>query len=257
MQCSLASGALTYPNLTEFKQALNGYSRASRVYYAPDTNILYNRFITSSNLIEPKQVILSGTVKDEIRAHLNWKYNPNHIKELKQATSYNHQIWDLLLNQRMKQSRKAAGLALTEYESLSSQATLVDSIEKTSADKEKNDDTFTRTISNHKRVHGVFPVILTADAAMVDFCKIENLEYFLFQLPKTIDFSSVSHECFQHLIQNLAAVLGIIKVGKVAILGEYQGRRGNNELKVIFPNGDYDWFTKHLRISRNLLDAHA
>lgn len=252
IQCSLASGAVTYINLPEFKHTLDGQNHISRVYYAPDTNILYNRLLTNSNLVEPKQTLLSATVKEEIRARLNSKYNQYQIKELKQTTSYNHQLWDLLLNQRMKQSRKAAGLALTEYESLSNQATLVESIEKTTSDKEKNDDTFTRTISNHKRVHGVLPIVLTCDAAMVDYCKIENLDYFLFQLPKTMESTSVTHSCFARLIMNLAAVFGFVKVGKVTILGEYQGRRGSNELKVTFPNGDYDWFTKHLRISRML-----
>ena len=57
-----------------------------------------------------------------------------------------------------------------------------------------------------------------------------------------------------NLIQKLANVMGFLKVGKVTLLGEYQGRRGVDELKVIFPNGDYDWFTKHLRISRKLLE---
>lgn len=252
IQCSLASGAITYTNLHEFKQALNGYNCINRVYYAPDTNILYNGFLTNSG-IDPKQVMLSGTVNGEIRANLNWKYNIHQIKEIKQSTTYNHQLWEVLLNQRMKQSRKAAGLALTEYKTLSSHALLVESIEETTSDKEKNDDTFARTISQYKRVHGVFPVVLTCDAAMVDFCEIENLEYFLFQLPKTIESGTVSHKTFARLIENLAAVFGFIKVGKVTILGEYQGRRGHDELKVIFPNGDYDWFIKHLRISKMLL----
>jgi len=157
----------------------------------------------------------------------------------------------------MKQSRKAASLALTEYKALSSHALLIEAIEETTADKERNDDTFTRTISGYKRVHGIFPVVLTCDAAMVDFCEIENLEYFLFQLPKTIESGTVTHKCFTRLIGNLAAVFGFIKVGKVTILGEYQGRRDHDELKVIFPNGDYDWFTKHLRISRNLLHLYT
>jgi hypothetical protein len=51
-------------------------------------------------------------------------------------------------------------------------------------------------------------------------------------------------------------VIGFLKVGKVTLMGEYQGRKASDELKVIFPNGDYDWFTKHLKISRNLLKKY-
>lgn len=152
----------------------------------------------------------------------------------------------------MKQSRMAAALALSEYDSLSSHALLTEAVEQTTPDKERNDDTFTRTISSHKRAHGVLPVVLTCDAAMVDYCKIENLDYFLFQLPKTIESGSITHRCFARWIGYLAAVFGFVKVGKVTILGEYQGKKGLDELKVIFPNGDFDWFTKHLRISRAL-----
>src|SRR5690606_32920216 len=81
LQCSLASGIVTFPNLPEFKEALKGYSKTKRLYYAPDTNILYNGFLTSSQLIEPTKVLLSGTVKDEIRARLNNKYNNHHLDE--------------------------------------------------------------------------------------------------------------------------------------------------------------------------------
>jgi hypothetical protein len=252
IECSLASGATAYSNLAGFKEALNGYSRTSRVIYAPDTNILYHGFLTATQLIDPNKIILSDTVKEEIKAHLNYKHGPHQIDELKRSTPYNHQLWEMLLNQRMKQSRKAAALALREYEALSGHALLVEAAAQTTADKERNDDIFTRTISSYRRIHGVYPVILTCDAAMVDLCKIENLDYFLFQLPKTIESGLVTHRCFMRLIQTLANVMGFLKVGKVTILGEYQGRGGAEELKLMFPNGDYDWFTKHLRISRKL-----
>ena len=254
LECSLASGAAAYANLGDFKKALNGYSRVGHVCYAPDTNVLYNGFLTTSRLVDPNKVLLSGTVKEEIKAQLNYKHGPPHVEELKRSTPYSRQLWETLLNQRMKQSRKAAALALAEYDALSGHATLVEAAEHTTADKERNDDVFTRTISAHKRAHGDIPVVLTCDAAMVDYCEIENLEYFLFQLPKTIDPGLVTHRCFMSLIHKLANVMGFLKVGKVTLLGEYQGRRSPDELKAVFPNGDYDWFTKHLRISRNLLE---
>jgi hypothetical protein len=253
LECYLSSGVTTYTNLDDFNKALNGYSRVGHVYYAPDTNILYNGFLTTSKLVDPNKVLLSGTVKEEIKAHLNYKHGPLHIDELKRCTFYNRQLWEMLLNQRMKQSRMAAALALTEYEALSSHAALVEPTEHTTADKERNDDVFTRTISAHKRAHGDIPIVLTCDSAMVDYCEIENLEYFLFQLPKTIESGLVTYRCFISLIHKLANVMGFLKVGKAILLGEYQGRRSPDELKAIFPNGDYDWFTKHLRISRNLI----
>jgi hypothetical protein len=252
LQTSLASDIITFPNLPEFKEAHKGYSKTKRLYYAPDTNILYNGFLTSSQLIEPTKVLLSGTVKDEIRARLNNKYNNHHLDELKHHGGYNRTLWDMLLNQRMKQSRKADALALPEYVQLSSQATLAESTTPTTADKEKNDAIFAQTVSSYGKQHGIFPVVLTCDAAMVDHCKLENLEYFLFQLPKTIESRQVSHKSILSFTQKLANVLGFLKIGKVTVLGEYQGRGDPDELKVIFPNGDYDWFAKHLKISRQL-----
>lgn len=251
-ECFLASGATRYTNLDDFKKSQAGLSKTGRVYYAPDTNILYNGFLTTSGLIEPGKVLLSGTVKDEIKARLNYKYDPRQIEELKKSSRYQHHLWDLLLNQRMKQSRKTAALALTEYETLSSSALIVEHASVTSNDKERNDEIFTRTVSGYKQSHGVLPVVLTCDAAMVDFCAIENLDYFLFYQPKTLESGLVTHRCFMRLLHLLTNVLGFLKVGKVTMIGEYQGRRTHDELKLIFPNGDYEWFTKHLTISRKL-----
>jgi len=252
LECFLASGAANFTNMDDFKKALTSYPRTGRVYYAPDTNILYHGFLTTSNLVEPSKVLLSGTVKEEIRAQLNHKHGPHHIDELKKSSRYQRQLWDMLLNQRMKLSRKTAALALAEYEALSSRSLLVEPASSTTPDKEKNDEVFTRTVSGYRRDHSIYPVVLTCDAAIVDLCKLEKLDYFLFYLPQTIESGLVGHRCFIRLVQLLANVMGFLKVGKVTILGEYQGRRSPGELKVIFPNGDYEWFMKHLTISRKL-----
>jgi hypothetical protein len=82
-ECFLASGATSYTNLDDFKKILTTLARTGHVYYAPDTNILYNGFLTSTNLIEPNKIILSGTVKDEVKAKLNQKHGSHHIDEMK------------------------------------------------------------------------------------------------------------------------------------------------------------------------------
>lgn len=50
------------------------------------------------------------------------------------------------------------------------------------------------------------------------------------------------------LLHFLTNALGFFKVGKVTMLEEYPERISHDELKMIFSNGNYEWFMKHLAI---------
>lgn len=100
-------------------------------------------------------------------------------------------------------------------------------------------------------------VFLTADIAITDVAKIEGLEYFLFEYPTAeLGRHEVSAYQLRTLIFNLAAVFGVVEVNGVTIFGEFGGKRGLNELKVIFPeqNRTYHEFMFHLKLCRRLIE---
>ena len=88
IECLIAAGILSYENIAKFEDAKKGYaSLKKRVLYSPDTNVLYHRFLTNSD-IDLRGVLLLDTVRDEIEAALNFKYFPQRIAEMKRDVRY-------------------------------------------------------------------------------------------------------------------------------------------------------------------------
>ena len=136
----LASGILGYENKEDFAERLKHYkSLKKKVYFCPDTNIIYHRFISSSELIKPSEILFVETVREEIEASLNFKYSPVQIAEMKRSVRFQPFLLDEFVNRRMKKSRIAAYIALREYRTLKAQAVEVEGVEKSSSDKEGND----------------------------------------------------------------------------------------------------------------------
>ena len=75
----LASNLITYPNLDDFRELVNGNHKSRRKYvYAPDTNLFYNRFISTGE-IKPDELLIVNSVQKEITRMLNKKYSSNQI----------------------------------------------------------------------------------------------------------------------------------------------------------------------------------
>jgi len=249
--CMLSSGVMTYRNLDEFKERLKAYDRMKKkVYYCPDTNIIYHMFISSSSI---RDIVLVDTVKQEIESSLNFKYSPSLISELKKLVRYQSFLLDEWVNKRMKKSRKAY-IALREYREIRDRAIEVEGVEKSTNDSEQNDRIIVRTVKRFEKERSSLPILLTADISMVDICELEGIEYFLFEFPHVIEADYCSAESMLELVYSLAVVFGLIRLNSVVIFGEFKGKSRMDELKLRFLDEKiFEKFERDLRICRKLM----
>ncbi|MBE8540165.1 PIN domain-containing protein [Geoglobus acetivorans] len=254
-ECLLASGVISYENAEELKNMLNHYrSLKKRVYFCPDTNVIYHRFFSSSSLFKPEEILLVETAREEIEASLNMKYTPALISELKRLARYQNFLLDEFLNRRMKKSRLAAYIAMKEYRELRKLAIEIEGAERSTDDREANDYVIVRTLRRFERERGAMPVLLTADRQMADICEAEGIEYFHFTIPHAVDADYCSCRSLIGLIYSLASVFGVVRLNSVVVFGEFRGKKGHDELKLRFlDNRLYEDFSRHLRICRRLM----
>lgn len=235
LECFLAAGVIQYTNRDRFIEKLEVFKGLRRkVVYYPDTNVMYNRFLSKYNRISPDEVAIVEGVRREIQASLNYKYTGYQLSEIKRDVQYQRRLVDELLNRRMKVSRTAAFLALREYLSHRDEVSLVDTVEETGRDKERNDLIFVKTVGRHAQRNRVYPVVLTCDGLLTGLCEAEGISYFLFQIPHKIEADRCSSEQFTELLTLVSGVYGFIKLNSVIIYGEYRGKQGLNDLKLVF-----------------------
>ncbi len=254
-ECLLVSGVISYENSEEFKDMLNHYrSLKKRVYFCPDTNVIYHRFMSVSSLFKPEEIILVNTTGEEIESSLNFKYASSIISELKRLTKYQPFLLDEFLNRRMKKSRLAAYIAMKEYRELRMQGIEVEGVERSTDDKEMNDFIIVRTLRRFEKERAAMPVLLTADRQMADICEAEGVEYFHFSIPHAVRADYCDSTSLINLIYNLACVFGVVRLNSVVVFGEFRGKKGFDELKLRFLDENlYDEFGRHLRICRRLM----
>ncbi|WP_290597365.1 MULTISPECIES: PIN domain-containing protein [unclassified Archaeoglobus] len=223
------------------------------VFFCPDTNILYHRFMTNLG-IDLRSVLLVNVVRDEIEASLNFKYSPSQIAELKKDAKYQSFLLDEFINRRMKRSRLAC-IALTEYRELRRYAVEIEGVESSTNDKEQNDLTIVKTLRRFERERAALPVMLTADRQMADLCEAEGIEYFHFSIPHAVKADFCDHSGMIKLIYSLAMVFGVVRLNSVVVFGEFKGKKKIEELKLRFLDNEF-WksFEKHLRICRRLME---
>uniref|UniRef100_A0A7C3VC21 PIN domain-containing protein n=1 Tax=Archaeoglobus fulgidus TaxID=2234 RepID=A0A7C3VC21_ARCFL len=253
LQCLLAAGVIHYENLKAFDERLKAYRTLSKpLFLSPDTNILYHRFLTNSN-IDLREVLLVNTVRDEIESSLNFKYSPAQINEIKRDARYQQFLLDELVNRRMKKSRLAC-MALTEYRELRRYAVEIEGLEQSTNDREQNDLIIVKTLRRFEKERAALPVMLTADRQMADLCEAEGIEHFLFNFPHAVDADFCTARAMLRLIYSLAMAFGIIRLNSVVIFGEFKGKKGIGELKLRFLDEElWKEFERHLRICRRLM----
>jgi hypothetical protein len=254
----LSAGVMKYENFDEFGEKLKSYRNLNKdIKFSLDTNMLYFRFTTNYRLIKPSEIVLVETVGDEIKAKLNYKYNPNTLAAIKKSAKVQKQLLDELWNRRMKRSRKAAYIALREYKMLlDGVADELEEVKQSSADSRDNDMIIVKTLTHLAAEGHTFPILITADDSMADLCNAEGLEYFKFDLPHLIDADYCTAKPLMGLIFNLAVVFGFIKINSVIIFGEFRGKSSNypDELKLEFQNEKLQHdFERDLRICRKLM----
>lgn len=253
LQCLLAAGVIHYENLKAFDERLKAYRTLSKpLFLSPDTNILYHRFLTNSN-IDLREVLLVNTVRDEIESSLNFKYSPAQINEIRRDARYQQFLLDELVNRRMKKSRLAC-MALTEYRELRRYAVEIEGLEQSTNDREQNDLIIVKTLRRFEKERAALPVMLTADRQMADLCEAEGIEHFLFNFPHAVDADFCTARAMLRLIYSLAMAFGIIRLNSVVIFGEFKGKKGIGELKLRFLDEElWKEFERHLRICRRLM----
>ncbi len=159
-----------------------------------------------------------------------------------------------LSNRRTKRSRKAAYIALKEFERLKDRVIIAESVKEPA---HNNDEVIVKSLKRYDDMTPTLLVFLTADIAITDVAEMEGLEYFLFRYPReNLGRHDVSAYQLRTLLFNLAAVFGVIEVNGIKVFGEFGGKGGLNELKLVFPeeNRLYHEFGFHLRLSRKLVD---
>ena len=251
LQCLLSAGIIGYENKEEFEIKLKTYQNLKKmVYFCPDTNVVYHRFLTNSGI---RNILLVDTVKEEIEASLNFKYSSQQLSELKNNVKYQQFLVDEFKNRRMKKSRLAC-IAMAEYRELRKRAIEIEGIEKSTNDKEDNDKIIVKTLRRFEKERSALPVLLTADRQMADLCELEGIEYFLFILPHAVDAKECSFDSMLKLIYNLVMVFGVIRLNSVVVFGEFKGKKNIEELKLRFLDEKlFEKFSKHLRICRRLM----
>jgi len=255
-ECLLNAGVTQYGNLEEFKKRVNIYRNLHKgVVFSPDTNILYHGFFSNSNSIDPEDILLVDTVRDEIEAQLNHKYSRTEISTMKVRAQFQKHLLDELSNRRKKRSRKAAYLAMRNFISIRDRAIPVKGIEKSQKSSSENDRILVRTLNHYEQA---LPVLITADEAIIDICNLHDIEYFLFKHPHG---QKVRHCTYNQLIKlalNLAGVFGFIKINSAILFGEFRGKRELNEFKILLLNENMGKTLKRdLNICRKLMRLRA
>ena len=253
-ECFISAGILRYSNIGEFLQNLELYERLKKgVAFAPDTNLFYHRFISSFRPLDGYQIVVAEGVKKEIENAMNYKYRRRELDEMRRAVQ-NSSLLREFSNRRTKKSRKAAYIALKEFEALKSRIIIAESVKEQA---HNNDEIIVKSLKRYDNMTPTLLVFLTADIAITDVAEMEGLEYFLFEYPReNLGRHEVSAYQLRTLLFNLAAVFGVIETNRILIFGEFGGKQGLNELKVIFPaeNRTYHEFEFHLKLSRKLME---
>ncbi|WP_297499681.1 PIN domain-containing protein [Thermococcus sp.] len=253
-ECFISSGIVRYENLDDFEKTLELYRRLRKgVVFAPDTNLFYHRFISSYRPLDGYQIIVAEGVKKEIEEAMNYKYRRKQLEELARVVRNPHLLREFN-NRRTKKSRKAAYIALKEFERLKDRIIIAESV---SEPVHNDDELIVKTLKRYDTMSPVLVVFLTADIAVTDVAEMEGLEYFLFKYPREgLGCHEVSAYQLRTLLFNLSAVFGVIELNGIIIFGEFGGKVDLNELKLVFPEEDglYHEFIFHLDLSRKLME---
>ncbi len=250
-ECFISAGIVSYDNVYEFERQLELYDSLRKgAAFAPDTNVLYHRFISNFRPMDGRQIVVAEGVKWEVENAMNYKYRNSQLMEI-MALVENPHVLKELRNRRTKRSRKAAYIALREFEKLKSRIIVAERY----GQGHNNDEIIVKTLKHYDEMTPTLLVFLTADRAVTDVAEMEGLEYFLFQYPTSdLGRHMVSAYQLRTLIFNLAAIFGVIDVGGTLVYGEFGGKGGLNELKLVFDNEElFRDFEFHLMLSRRLM----
>lgn len=255
--CLLLSGIIQYDNMDAFREKLSAFNRLERtVYFAPDTNLFYQRAISRLNIPNPHYLVVD-TVYDEIESSINHKYHAHLLYEMEQDAEYHGELLKELSNRKPKKSRKAAYIAMLEYKSIRDNILETKAGELSTTYPEKNDQIIVKAIRDFQESNQhVYPVILTADTNMAELCIAKGPECFHFTYPSSVEVDHCTPYQLRDLIYFLARVCGLIKCNSVIIYGEYSHKAWNDDsLKLVFQDAAlYERFIEDHRLCMELME---
>jgi len=224
----MSSGILKIANLDQVKEEIDRYEKAkSGVRFALDTNMLYHNFVRNHPFIDPKDVILVETVKEELKNVLNKKYSKKDIQALKGYAPRFKELLDEFGNRRIKKSRKAS-LAHRDWQYLiDNDARVIETARESSSKEGEPDQIIVESLKEHDDNISQFTVLLTADDALIDLCKMESLEYIKCDMEHEVGSIDCGYKQLRNLLYDMANTFGFIKFGPVIIYGVYRGYTSN------------------------------
>ena len=255
--CMLLSEIIQYDNLDDFKEMLRVYERLGKiVYFALDTNMLYQGFPSQAAYMKNPHYLVVDTVYNEIENSVNYKYKPFHIYEMQECAHYHAELLENLENRKMKKARKAAHVAMKEYHHIREYVKEIEADLPSTTHSEKNDHIIVNAVRRFDAENSyAYPVFLTADTNASSLCEGKGPEFFHFTYPSTLDARECTSDQLVKLIYWLAIVNGFIKCNSVIVCGEF-GHKGRDDdsLKLMFQNRKlFETFKRELEICRRLM----
>jgi len=256
--CFLTSGIIEHQNYSKFEEFYKmrkNTSSGKNPVFCPDTNLLYNCFLSNFDEIKSTQVRVVETVREELISSMNYKYENSEINSLKDLAQQKQYLLKEFRNGRKKKARKASYLGLRELKNLGGER--IKPTEEGSTDTEKNDKIIAKSVQKFEKDNDVEAIVLTSDAQMRDVCEGYNLRNKYLEPPREVDENFCEHGEFLKLVTDLTLVFGFIKINSVILFGEYRGKGPDrpNSLKIKFLDDSLEpKFAKQKEIAHNLLD---
>ena len=253
--CMLLSGLIDYDNIDDFRDKLAVFSKLDRtIYFAPDTNLFYQGFVSRSGITDPHFVVVD-TVYEEMEYAINYKYKPGYLYHMQQTAHYHDELLEELANKKLKKARKAAYIAMKQYQSVRDRVMEVKAAEPSTNNSEKNDLIIVKSLRefDSQNSYGLV-VLLTSDTNMADLCTGKGPECFHFTYPSSMDVEKCTNEELIDLIFSLSTVCGFIKCNSVVVYGEYGYKKhDDNSMKLVFQDEKlFESFKKELELCRKL-----
>jgi len=249
VQCFLSSGISPYQNLENVKEMIQMKKQAlssfKELFYVLDTNLFYDKVISTYELVPATHVCLVDTVLQEILYHLNNKFDKSFMLDALKSlvlqyssmaeTAVDH-TYNEFVNRNMKMSRIAKNMAQKEYIYIRKYGKEIPIVKNTAKTSRENDQLIAEIIKEFQQESPYNEILLlTADTAMKDVCDIVGVESLVLQKPTSISSKHCSMK------------------NSTILFSEYQGGDQQYPLKIRLLNQTYyKEVEKHIKLCRRL-----
>ena len=208
--------------INKIKSNIGGYT------ICPDTNVLYNRFVSSTihphivkdGFVHPPEFVISNMVEDEIRKKMNKRYGKKEIEDLVELGG---PVYEELYQQYKLKSRKAK-LALSELNFIDNELRMIyHGDEEFIDDNEERDSRIIKEYEDSFKETKKKPMIFSFEYSFKDKC--QNHHFIFLRYPENLFSVNIGHNRLYKLIRYLSQVFGVIQLKGLGckILGVWNG----------------------------------